>query len=85
LPYIGDGERRATVSNRRPPPFRQSDVTKALRAAKAAGLHVSRFEIDSAGKIVIVSGVDEMATGTTPAAKGERALAEWKAKHHGTA
>jgi hypothetical protein len=70
------------VSVRRPSPFRQSDVTRALRAAKAAGLHVSRFEIDGAGKIVIVSG-DEAAP-TTPAAKGEKALAEWKARH-GTA
>jgi hypothetical protein len=36
--------------------FRQTDVTKALRAAQNAGLDVWRFEIDRAGKIVIMAG-----------------------------
>lgn len=31
--------------------FRQSDLTKALKAAIQAGLSVARFEIDKGGKI----------------------------------
>ena len=40
---------------RGPCTFRQQDVTRALRAAKAAGLAVDRVEIDRSGKIVIVA------------------------------
>jgi hypothetical protein len=35
--------------------FRQTDVSKAIKAAQNAGLDVRRFEIDRAGKIVIVT------------------------------
>ena len=34
--------------------FKQNDVTRALRAAEAAGREVRRVEIDGAGKIVLV-------------------------------
>jgi hypothetical protein len=34
--------------------FRQCDVTRALRAAGAAGCEVRRVEIDRDGKIVLV-------------------------------
>lgn len=33
--------------------FTQSDVTRAIKGAKAAGEKVQRFEIDATGKIVI--------------------------------
>ena len=36
--------------------FRQCDVTRALRAVMAAGVKVERVEIDSVGKITIVTG-----------------------------
>jgi hypothetical protein len=37
--------------------FRQGDVTRALRAARAAGVNITRVEIEPAtGKIVIVTG-----------------------------
>lgn len=36
--------------------FRQSDVTKALKAAKAAGVEVARVELEKDGKIIIVAG-----------------------------
>jgi hypothetical protein len=41
---------------RGPSIFRQQDVTRALRATVAAGIEVSRVEIDKEGKIVIVAG-----------------------------
>jgi ribosome-interacting GTPase 1 len=34
--------------------FKQRDLTRALRAASAAGQPVQRFEIDREGKIVVV-------------------------------
>jgi hypothetical protein len=36
--------------------FKQQDVTRALRAAAAAGLEVRRIEIDKDGKIIVVTG-----------------------------
>jgi hypothetical protein len=37
--------------------FQQADVIRALRAAKAAGLEVSGFEIEPAtGKIIVTTG-----------------------------
>ncbi len=38
----------------RPCTFRQQDVTRALRAAGAAGCPVQRVEIDRDGKITLV-------------------------------
>jgi hypothetical protein len=39
--------------------FKQSDVTKALKATVKAGIAVERVEIDKNGKIVIVTGRPE--------------------------
>lgn len=36
--------------------FRQSDLTRALKAARAAGVEVARVEVDATGKITIVTG-----------------------------
>lgn len=36
--------------------FRQSDISRALKAAQDAGQEVSRFEIDQDGRIVVVIG-----------------------------
>jgi hypothetical protein len=40
---------------RAPSPFRQQDVTKAVKAVSAAGVHIARIEIDKTGKIVIIT------------------------------
>jgi hypothetical protein len=39
--------------------FKQTDITRALRAASAAGQPVQRFEIDREGKIVVFVGEPE--------------------------
>jgi hypothetical protein len=36
--------------------FKQQDVTRALKATRAAGVEVQRVEIDKDGKIVLVTG-----------------------------
>jgi len=51
--------------SRAPSTFRQQDVTRALRAAVAAGIEVQRYEIGKDGKIVVVTG--------KPVATGEQA------------
>jgi hypothetical protein len=35
--------------------FKQQDVTRALRASRAAGIEVQSFEVDNTGKIVVVA------------------------------
>ncbi|MCD0421758.1 hypothetical protein LOC51_31465 [Rubrivivax sp. JA1024] len=47
-------------------------MTKALKAAAAAGMSVARFEIDPDGKLVVVAG--------PPISEGDEATepAEWR-------
>jgi hypothetical protein len=49
------------IMARAPSTFRQQDVTRAIKAAAAAGVDIARIEIDKAGKIVIIA-----ATGAGP-------------------
>jgi hypothetical protein len=53
--------------------FRQSELTRALKAALAAGLEVAAVEIDPSGKIVIMTGAKELASSAN-------ALDKWMAK-----
>src|SRR6516164_4302819 len=50
---------------RAPATFRQSDVTKAIRAARKAGVENVRVEIAKDGRIVIVTGRAQPAVQTT--------------------
>jgi hypothetical protein len=62
-------KRRSTI--------RQTDLKRALRAATAAGLAVSRVELDPAtGKIIITTSA-EMGTGT----QTSNPLDHWLATH----
>ena len=38
-----------------PSTFRQQDVTRAVKAVTAAGVHIARVEIDKTGKITIIT------------------------------
>jgi hypothetical protein len=41
---------------RGPNTFKQHDMTRAVRAVQAAGVEVSRVEVDKDGKIVVIAG-----------------------------
>ena len=41
---------------RRPCLFRKSDITKAVKAAQAAGVPVARVEVGRDGQIIVVAG-----------------------------
>jgi hypothetical protein len=47
---------RPVKRGRGPCLFRQRDVTKAVRAVKAAGLAVAKVEIGADGKIIVTTG-----------------------------
>ena len=47
-------------------PFRQADISRAVKGAAAAGLVIGRVEIDQDGKIVIVSEESKAKEATTP-------------------
>lgn len=53
--------------------FRASDITRAIKAAKAAGMAVGRVEIDRDGKIVIVEGEPAKLANVSP-------LEAWRAE-----
>jgi ribosomal protein L25 (general stress protein Ctc) len=55
--------------------FRQSDLTKALKAAKAAGSEVARVEIAPDGRMVVVMTKDVQAHMATGEAEQHR---EWQ-------
>ena len=44
------------MTRRRPATFRQRDLTRAIRAVKAAGLSVGRVLVDKSGRIEVTIG-----------------------------
>jgi hypothetical protein len=42
--------------SRGPRTFKQTDVTRAVRAVVAAGVEVARVEVDKSGRIVVIAG-----------------------------
>jgi hypothetical protein len=43
---------------RAPSTFRQQDVTRAVKAVTAAGVHIARIEIAKDGRIVIITAAE---------------------------
>ena len=62
---------------RAPSTYRQQDVTRAIKAAVAAGVHIARIEVDKAGKITIITGITSGQAGNDL----DRELEEWEARH----
>ena len=54
---------------RAPATFRQSDITRAIRAVRAAGVDKVRIEITRDGKLVIITG--------TPTEPNQAEANEW--------
>jgi len=52
------------------PTFRLSDVAGAVKGARAAGLSITRLEIDTAGKIVLISQEEAAKSSATDARTG---------------
>jgi hypothetical protein len=48
---------------RAPSIFRQQDVTKAIKATKAAGVDIARIEIAKDGRIVIITATEAARVG----------------------
>jgi hypothetical protein len=65
------------TGRRAPCTFRQTDVTRALKAARKAGFERVCVEIDREGKIKLILGdsVDKLEVAS------ENALDQWIAKH----
>lgn len=65
--------------NRRAP-FRQADVSRAVKGATAGGLRVARVEIDASGTIVLITEGRPEATPAPDENDPAIALAKWKAE-----
>jgi hypothetical protein len=52
MPRCVDG----AIMSRGPCTFKQSDVTKAVKAVVAAGVDVARVEVGKDGRIVVIAG-----------------------------
>lgn len=48
---------------RGPSSFKQSDIVRAVRGVKAAGVEVAKVEIDKDGKIIVIIGKPEITAG----------------------
>ncbi|HEY1860484.1 MAG TPA: hypothetical protein VGG61_09035 [Gemmataceae bacterium] len=46
--------------------FKQTDVTRAVKAVVAAGVEVARVEVDKDGRIVVIAGKPESNPASNP-------------------
>jgi hypothetical protein len=64
---------------RRPCAFKQSDVTRALKAAKSAGYQSVRLEMDADGRIAAIVAGDGV--GKSNEVASENPFDQWVQKH----
>ncbi len=62
-------------------PFRQRDVSRALRAARAAGVEIARVEIGTDGRIILVPSKPVENGPSATEDDLDRELAEFEAGH----
>ena len=63
---------------RAPSTFRQADVTRAVKAVVAAGLHVAGVKISAQGDIEVVTGESAV----QDSALQDNEVETWLGKHH---
>jgi hypothetical protein len=67
--------------SRRPCPFRETDLKRALKGALAAGMEIARIEIDKDGRIIVVPGEPTKGNGSGYIEQAtETPLEQWR-KH----
>jgi hypothetical protein len=69
----------SSFMSRSPSAFRQTDLTRALRAARNAGVEVTRAEIEKDGRIIIVIG-EPAGSSTDVELTPDRELERWRKK-----
>jgi hypothetical protein len=57
-----------------PNAFKQHDVTRMVKAVVAAGVNVTRVEMDKDGKIVVIAGKPQVSQGDA----ASKAYDEWR-------
>jgi hypothetical protein len=58
--------------------FRQRDLTRAIKAARLAGLNVERIEVDKDGKIIVVTGKPETPADVAAQTAQSRKFKPWR-------
>lgn len=58
--------------------FRQRDMTRAIKAARLAGLNVERVEVDNDGKIIVVTAKPETPADVAASAANYRKGKPWR-------
>jgi hypothetical protein len=64
---------------RTPATFKQADLVRAIKSARACGLDIVRTEIAPNGRLVLIHVPNQ----TAPGDDLDRELAEFEARHHG--
>jgi len=64
--------------SRRPASFRQRDLTRAVKAVLAAGLHVAGIKVSAQGNIEVVTGKSAV----QDSALQDNEVETWLGKHH---
>jgi hypothetical protein len=70
------------MGKRGPCAFKETDVTRATKAAINAGIVVERVEVDKSGKITIIAAKPGQSNGEQAKLTPDDELAQWRRKKH---